>query len=98
MRRSLIVAAMAVVAVPAVAFAQAPAAPAVGWISPFAVLVAGFGMALAAGLCAGAGEDGTRAERGECRTARAGTPPRRMIRGPARTGPQSRRRREPGSS
>lgn len=56
MRRSLILAVMAVVAVPAVALAQAAtaattAAPG-GWVGPYSVLVAGFAMAFAAGLCA----------------------------------------------
>ena len=50
--RSLILAAMAVL-VPGVAMAQgATAAPAGSWVGPFAVLVAGFAMAFAAGLCA----------------------------------------------
>ena len=52
MRRSLILAGLAVLAVPGVALAQAPAAPAGSWVGPFAVLVAGFAMAIAAGLCA----------------------------------------------
>ncbi len=52
MRRSSIVAVMAVLAVPGVAFAQAPAAATGSWVGPFAVLVAGFAMAFAAGLCA----------------------------------------------
>ncbi len=52
MRRSLILAAMAVLAGPALAFAQtAGAADRCGWLGPFAVLVAGFAMAFAAGLC-----------------------------------------------
>jgi F-type H+-transporting ATPase subunit c len=42
----------AVLAVPGVAFAQAPAGATEGWVGPFAVLVAGFAMAFAAGLCA----------------------------------------------
>jgi F-type H+-transporting ATPase subunit c len=50
-RRSLILAALAVLAVPGQALAQAPAGQA-GWVGPFAVLVAGFAMAFAAGLCA----------------------------------------------
>lgn len=55
MRRSLMLAGLAVLAVPAAALAQAPAAAAEshgGWVGPFAVLVAGFAMAFAAGLCA----------------------------------------------
>ena len=54
MRRSLILAGFAVLAVPGVALAQAPATAASsgGWVGPFAVLVAGFAMAFAAGLCA----------------------------------------------
>jgi F-type H+-transporting ATPase subunit c len=53
-RRSLILAGLAVLAVPGLALAQAPAAAAEpgGWVGPFAVLVAGFAMAFAAGLCA----------------------------------------------
>ena len=55
MRRSLMVAAMAVLAAPGLAFAQTAAAAAAGdargWIGPYAVLVAGFAMAFAAGLC-----------------------------------------------
>ncbi|HXG15648.1 MAG TPA: ATP synthase F0 subunit C [Calidithermus sp.] len=54
MRRSLIPAAVAVLAFPGLALAQAaPAAGATtGWVGPFGVLVAGFAMAFAAGLCA----------------------------------------------
>ena len=53
MRRSLMVTAMAVLAAPTLAFAQTAAATgdARGWIGPYAVLVAGFAMAFAAGLC-----------------------------------------------
>ncbi len=53
MRRSLIVAAVAVLGIPGVALAQAaaPAAATGGWVGPFAVIAAGFGMAFAAGLC-----------------------------------------------
>ncbi|PYM20754.1 MAG: ATP synthase F0 subunit C [Candidatus Rokuibacteriota bacterium] len=51
MRRSLIIAAIVILAVPGVALAQAPAASAGSWVGAFAVLAAGFGMALAAGLC-----------------------------------------------
>ena len=52
--RSLILAVMAVVGVPAVALAQATTATttAGGWVGPYSVLVAGFAMAFAAGLCA----------------------------------------------
>ncbi len=50
MSRSLILAVLAVVGVPGVALAQAPAGTG-GWIGPFAVIAAGLGMALAAGLC-----------------------------------------------
>ena len=46
MRRSLILAAIAVLGAPGFA-----AAADGGWVGPFAVLGAGFGMALAAGLC-----------------------------------------------
>ena len=53
MRRSLIMAGLAVLAVPGVAMAQgAAAAPAGSWVGPYSVLVAGFAMAFAAGLCA----------------------------------------------
>jgi F-type H+-transporting ATPase subunit c len=51
-RRSLILAGLAVLAVPAQALAQAPAAPGSSLVGPYAVLVAGFAMAFAAGLCA----------------------------------------------
>ena len=53
MRRSLMVAAMAVLAAPGLAFAQtaATAGDARAWVGPYAVLVAGFAMAFAAGLC-----------------------------------------------
>lgn len=51
MRRSVIVAAMVVLAVPGVALAQGAAATGGGWVGPFAVLAAGFGLGLAAGLC-----------------------------------------------
>jgi F-type H+-transporting ATPase subunit c len=50
--RSLSLAVFAVLAVPGLAFAQAPAAPASSWVGPYSVLVAGFAMAFAAGLCA----------------------------------------------
>ena len=51
--RSLILAAMAVL-VPGVALAQTTAAPTAGgnMVGPYAVIVAGFAMAFAAGLCA----------------------------------------------
>ena len=54
MRRSLMVAVMAVLTAPGLAFAQTTAAAgadARAWIGPYAVLVAGFAMAFAAGLC-----------------------------------------------
>jgi F-type H+-transporting ATPase subunit c len=52
-RRSLMLAAMAVVALPGIALAQTTAAaPAGSWVGPYSVLVAGFAMAFAAGLCA----------------------------------------------
>ena len=50
MRRSLVLAAVAVCAVPGLAFAAE--GPAGSLVNPFAVLVAGFAMAFAAGLCA----------------------------------------------
>jgi len=52
-RRSLMVAVMAVLAAPGLALAQTTAAggDARAWIGPYAVLVAGFAMAFAAGLC-----------------------------------------------
>jgi F-type H+-transporting ATPase subunit c len=51
-RRSLIFAALAVLAAPSLAFAQtAGASDPRGWVGPYAVLVAGFAMAFAAGLC-----------------------------------------------
>ena len=51
MRRSLILASMAVIAFPGLALAAD--APAGGsWVGPFAVIAAGVGMALASGLCA----------------------------------------------
>jgi F-type H+-transporting ATPase subunit c len=50
--RSLILAGLAVLAVPAQALAQAPAAQGNSLVGPYAVLVAGFAMAFAAGLCA----------------------------------------------
>ena len=52
MRRSLVVAGMAVLAIPGLAMAQAPAGgEGGGWVGPFAVLAAGLGMAFAAGHC-----------------------------------------------
>jgi F-type H+-transporting ATPase subunit c len=53
-RRSLILAGIAVLAVPGLALAQAAPAAAErgGMVAPVAVLVAGFAMAFAAGLCA----------------------------------------------
>jgi F-type H+-transporting ATPase subunit c len=53
--RSLILATLAVLAGPALALAQAPAAAAAehgGLVGPYSVVVAGFAMAFAAGLCA----------------------------------------------
>jgi F-type H+-transporting ATPase subunit c len=52
-RRSLIFAALAVLAAPSLAFAQtaAGASDPRGWVGPYAILVAGFAMAFAAGLC-----------------------------------------------
>ena len=49
MRRSLMLAGIVVLGVPGLAAAEAPAGG--GWVGPFAVLVAGFAMAFAAGLC-----------------------------------------------
>ena len=51
MRRSLILAGLAVLAVPGLALAAEPAAGG-SLVGPYAVLVAGFAMAFAAGLCA----------------------------------------------
>ncbi len=51
MRRSLVIAGMAVLAFPGLALAQTPAGGSGGWVGPFAVLAAGLGMAFAAGLC-----------------------------------------------
>jgi len=52
-RRPLVLTGVAVVGSPGLALAQATAAAAGGsWVNPFAVLVAGFAMAFAAGLCA----------------------------------------------
>jgi F-type H+-transporting ATPase subunit c len=48
-RRSLILAAIAVLGAPG--FAVAAEGASGSWVGPFAVLGAGFGMALAAGLC-----------------------------------------------
>src|SRR5206468_2007458 len=49
--RSLMLALGAVFAFPGLAAAQGPAAATGGWVGPFAVIAAGIGMALAAGLC-----------------------------------------------
>jgi F-type H+-transporting ATPase subunit c len=49
-RRSLILAAIAVLAAPGLAHAADTAAGG-GWIGPFAVIAAGVGMAIASGLC-----------------------------------------------
>ncbi len=52
MRRSLVLAGLAVLVFPGLALAQAPAPAGPGsWVGPFGVLVAGFAMAFAAGLC-----------------------------------------------
>ncbi len=51
MSRSLMLALVAVFAFPGLAAAQGPAAATGGWVGPFAVIAAGIGMALAAGLC-----------------------------------------------
>ena len=48
MRRSLILAGMAVLGVPGLAFAAEAGG---GWIGPFAVIAAGLGMAIVSGLC-----------------------------------------------
>jgi F-type H+-transporting ATPase subunit c len=48
-RRSLILAATAVLGVPGVALAAEGAGG--GWIGPFSVIAAGLGMAIASGLC-----------------------------------------------
>ena len=48
MRRSLILAGMAVLAFPGLALAADGGG---GWIGPFAIIAAGIGMAIAAGLC-----------------------------------------------
>ena len=50
MRRILMLAVLAVVGAPALAHA-ADAAAGGGWVGPFAVIAAGVGMAIAAGLC-----------------------------------------------
>ena len=50
MRRSLTLAGLAVFGLPGLAFAQTPTATG-SWIGPFAVIAAGIGMAIAAGLC-----------------------------------------------
>ena len=50
-RRSLILAGMAGLGVPGLAFAAEGAATGGGWIGPFAVIAAGLGMAIASGLC-----------------------------------------------
>ena len=50
MRRSLMLAVVAVLGVPGVALAAEGGATG-GWVGPFALIAAGLGMALAAGLC-----------------------------------------------
>jgi F-type H+-transporting ATPase subunit c len=53
LRRSLTLAGVVVIGFPGLAWAQAAATTQPGsWVNPFAVLVAGFAMAFAAGLCA----------------------------------------------
>ena len=49
MRRSLILGVLAVLAVPTAAMAAEGGTG--GWVGPFAVIAAGIGMAIAAGLC-----------------------------------------------
>ena len=51
MSRSLMLALGAVFVFPGFAAAQGAAAATGGWVGPFAVIAAGIGMALAAGLC-----------------------------------------------
>ena len=51
MRRSLIAAGITVLASPGFALAAEAGASGGGWIGPFAVIAAGVGMAIAAGLC-----------------------------------------------
>ena len=51
MRRTLMFAILAVLAVPGVALAQAAAAGGSDWVKPAAALAAGLGFGLAAGLC-----------------------------------------------
>lgn len=51
MRRSLIAAGIAVLALPGLALAAEAGAAGGGWIGPFAVIAAGVGMAIASGLC-----------------------------------------------
>src|SRR5688572_17326365 len=50
-RHSLTWAGIGVLAFPGLALAQATAPATGGWIGPFAVIAAGVGMAIAAGLC-----------------------------------------------
>ena len=50
MRRTVMLAVLAVVGVPALAHAADGAAGG-GWVGPFAVIAAGLGMGIAAGLC-----------------------------------------------
>ena len=50
MRRTLMLALLAVVGAPALAHAAEGAASG-GWVGPFSVIAAGLGMAIAAGLC-----------------------------------------------
>ena len=50
MRRTLMLTVLGVLGAPVLAHA-ADAAPGGGWVGPFAVIAAGLGMAIAAGLC-----------------------------------------------
>ena len=51
MRRSLILGGLLVLGLPGLALAAEGAQAGGGWIGPFAVIAAGIGMAIAAGLC-----------------------------------------------
>lgn len=51
MSRSLMLVGLAVLGMPGIASAQQATAGGGGWISPFAVIAAALGMAIAAGLC-----------------------------------------------
>lgn len=52
MRRSLILAGVVLIGLPGLALAADGAPTGGGWAGPFAILVAGFAMAFASGLCA----------------------------------------------